>query len=84
MQLLKLQTLYTVEGCNGKVKKKWCVLDNPLSAKYFLCFFFFFFCFPFVGELLMFRVTVQEELFLVVDVLEIAAPTFLSLLNVIT
>ena len=59
-------------------------IGQPSFCKVFFVLLFFFFCFPFVGELLMFRVTVQEELFLVVDVLEIAAPTFLSLLNVIT
>ena len=61
-----------------------CVLTTLFLQSIFCAFSFFLFCFPFVGELLMFRVTVQEELFLVVDVLEIAAPTFLSLLNVIT
>ena len=61
-----------------------CIGQPSFCKVFFVLLFLFFFCFPFVGELLMFRVTVQEELFLVVDVLEIAAPTFLSLLNVIT
>ena len=84
VQLLKLQTSCKVEGCNGKVKRKGEYWTTLFLRSIFCAFSFLLHVFSFVGEILMFRETVQEELFLVVDVVVIPAPTYLSLVNVIT
>ena len=67
-----------------KLKERVSIGQPSFCEVFFVFFSFLLHVFSFVGEILMFRETVQEELFLAVDVVVIPAPTYLSLVNVIT